>query len=672
MATALSLGRAAARTTRRRLPVTATLTVAVLVLGAASGALWTPLAGEPLADAVGYGPASVHTGHWWGLVTGAFFADHPVAYVALLLGVVLAGGFAEWRLGTGRALVAGLVVHLVAVGGAMALVLGAAGHGWDWPTGLTHHSDLGMTTALLGAAAAASATLSPGWRLRLRALLVGYAALALVVAGGLADLERLLGIAAGLALGPMVASAARRRGRARHADRRLVVALALLVVALVTLPHAVDLPWPLDRRALGWPPAGPAVLADIVLLLAAVVLVAWPGRHRVHRTPSPEPHAERQLARDRLRAVGSTNRLAWMTTWPQNRWFHSTTAPGYLAHRVHAGVAIGLCDPVAVDEPGRGLLLHEFATRAHRRGLVPCVFAATAETAATAVAMGWRVLPVGEEAVVDLPGLAFQGRAWQDVRTALNHAARSGITVETGRLDELPDAVRLQVAEISCGWTTGRRLPEPGFTLGGLDEAADPEVVVSVAIDPAGVVHGVTSWLPSHRPSDGTVEGWTLDVMRRREGREAFRPVMELLIATSLLRFRDQGCAWASLSASPLAATGPAADASGRSAGLELMVQRVATRLEPFYGFRSLHAFKAKFSPRFEPLYLVYPDDVALPRITVALARAYLPEARLRDLAALWPDRHTAERPARGQASTARVTSALSTAAASSAPSTET
>ena len=672
MATALSLGRAAAHTTRRRLPVTATLTVAVLALGAASGALWTPLVGEPLADAVGYGPASVHTGHWWGLVTGAFFADHPVAYVALLLGVVLGGGFAEWRLGAGRALLAGLVVHLVAVGGAMALVLGAAGHGWDWPTGLARHSDLGMTTALLGAAAAASATLSPGWRLRLRALLVGYAALALVVAGGLADLERLLGIAAGLALGPMVASAARRRGRARRADRRLVVALALLVVALVTLPDAVVLPWPLDRRALGWPPAGPAVLADIVLLLAAGVLVAWPVRHRVHRAPSAERHAERRLVRDRLRAVGSTNRLAWMTTWPQNRWFHSSAAPGYLAHRVHAGVAIGLCDPVALDESGRDLLLHEFATRAHRRGLVPCVFAATAETAATAVAMGWRVLPVGEEAVVDLPGLALHGRAWQDVRTALNHAARRGITVETGRLDELPDAVRLQVAEISCGRTTGRRLPELGFTLGGLDEAADPEVVVSVAIDPAGVVHGVTSWLPSHRPSDGTVEGWTLDVMRRREGRDAFRPVMELLIATSLLRFRDEGCAWASLSASPLAATGAAVDASGRSAGLELMVQRVAIRLEPFYGFRSLRAFKAKFSPRFEPLYLVYPDDVALPRITVALARAYLPEARLRDLAALWPDRHTEERPARGQASAARVTSALSTAAASPAPSTET
>jgi len=52
-------------------------------------------------------------------------------------------------------------------------------------------------------------------------------------------------------------------------------------------------------------------------------------------------------------------------------------------------------------------------------------------------------------------------------------------------------------------------------------------------------------------------------------------------------------------------------------------------------------------------------------------ARAYLPQARFRDLAALWPDR-PGLRPARGQVPTPRVTSALSTAAASSAPSMET
>jgi lysylphosphatidylglycerol synthetase-like protein (DUF2156 family) len=57
--------------------------------------------------------------------------------------------------------------------------------------------------------------------------------------------------------------------------------------------------------------------------------------------------------------------------------------------------------------------------------------------------------------------------------------------------------------------------------------------------------------------------------------------------------------------------------------------------MEPYYGFRSLHAFKAKFQPRHVPLYLAYRDEADLPRIGLALSRAYLPDVRLRELAKL-------------------------------------
>jgi hypothetical protein len=107
---------------------------------------------------------------------------------------------------------------------------------------------------------------------------------------------------------------------------------------------------------------------------------------------------------------------------------------------------------------------------------------------------------------------------------------------------------------------------------------------------------------------------------------------------------------------------------------VDSLLQHLAERLEPFYGFRSLRAFKAKFSPRFEALYLAYPSDVALPRISVALARAYLPGARLRDLAALRAERPTTERLAAApvQASRPGATRALTTAAASSGSSIDT
>lgn len=577
MATPLDLGRVAALTARRRLPLTATLAVALLVLGAANGALWPR--------------------------------------VAFVVGVASAAGFAEWWLGTRRALVAGFVVQLAGLGGGLLAVRTVAPHGWVWSAGLTGRPDHATTTAFLGAAAAASATLSPRWRLRVRTLLMAYAALTLLAAGGLADLERLLGVAVGIAIGPLVLLVARPGRQQGRPGRR---------------------------------PVRPAVA-------------------------TLEPQAQREAVQGMLRTVGSTNRLAWMTTWPQNRWYHGSTAQGYLAHQVHAGVAIGLCDPVATGDTDRAAVLGEFAASARRRGLTPCVVAATAATAADAVAMGWRVLPVGEEAVVDLPGMSFHGRAWQDVRTALNQGARRGITVLSGPLESLPQPVRHQVAETSRGWASGRRLPELGFTLGGLDEAADPEVRVAVAVDANGVVHGLVSWLPSYRPSDGTVVGWTLDVMRRRGKNGSFRPVMELLIATSLVQFRDEGCGWASLSASPLSHLADERGCCRPSAGVDLLLRHVAGRLEPFYGFRSLHAFKAKFSPRFEPLYLAYPSDVALPRISVALARAYLPGARLRDLAALRADRPSPDRRAVPvQTSTRRATRALITAAASTGSSIDT
>jgi lysylphosphatidylglycerol synthetase-like protein (DUF2156 family) len=54
--------------------------------------------------------------------------------------------------------------------------------------------------------------------------------------------------------------------------------------------------------------------------------------------------------------------------------------------------------------------------------------------------------------------------------------------------------------------------------------------------------------------------------------------------------------------------------------------------LEPLYGFRSLEAFKATFSPRHVALHLVFRDEAALPRISLALTEAHLPDASTADL----------------------------------------
>ncbi len=196
------------------------------------------------------------------------------------------------------------------------------------------------------------------------------------------------------------------------------------------------------------------------------------------------------------------------------------------------------------------------------------------------------------------------------------------------RLSDEPRAVLSQVRAISEEWVGDKGLPEMGFTLGGVEEALDPEVRTGLAVDAEGTVHGVTSWLPVYGP-DGQVHGWTLDLMRRRP--DGFRAVVEYLIASACKDFQAEGARFLSLSGAPLART---RDDESEPA-LDRLLDHLGALLEPYYGFRSLHAFKAKFQPHYDPMYLVYRDEADLPRVGLGIARAYLPDTGPRELLAL-------------------------------------
>ena len=161
-------------------------------------------------------------------------------------------------------------------------------------------------------------------------------------------------------------------------------------------------------------------------------------------------------------------------------------------------------------------------------------------------------------------------------------------------------AERDQLRALSAQWAPAKRLPEMGFTLGGLDEMDDPQVRLLLAVDTDERVQAVTSWLPVR--ARGATVGWTLDLMRRRP--DAPLGIMEFLIATAALDLRADGATLLSLSGAPLArhTTGTPIDVHG----LQRLLDMLARRLEPVYGFGSLLAFKTKFQPLYRPLYLAY------------------------------------------------------------------
>jgi lysylphosphatidylglycerol synthetase-like protein (DUF2156 family) len=343
--------------------------------------------------------------------------------------------------------------------------------------------------------------------------------------------------------------------------------------------------------------------------LIGVLLTFWRVKLRPVRSDTARAFAL-------LRQYGGSS-LSYMTMWPGNNYWFSPDGRSAVAYRVRATVALTTGDPIGPVEANADAF-RGFAEFCRQNGWTPCFYSVTERFRDLAVAADWKSVQVAEDTVLPLADLTFTGKKWQDVRTALNKAGKQGIAAEWCHYPDAPLAITDQVRTISQQWAATKGLPEMGFTLGGMDELADREVRCLIAVDEDRTVHGIISWLPIYR--DGKPVGWTLDFMRRRG--DSFPGSMEFLIASSAMRFREEGAEFLSLSGAPLARL----DRGTRTSALQRVLDRTGRALEPVYGFSSLLAFKSKFQPRYHPLYLIYPDPAALLTIAGAIGRAYLPK----------------------------------------------
>ena len=666
-------------TVTRRMPATLVMIALILAAGVIWQGLWRPFEDNELYDVVAYGLPALAEGRWWTPVTGTFFVNQPWVYVLTIAG--FAGmAYLEVRRGSLAALAYYWVGQLFAIF-ATALVLWVLSQlPWEWAQTQAQAVDVGASGGTMACIAAAVGLFVPPWRVRAWLVLLGFVFVAMIFWGAIADLEHLLAV--------LLVLFVDRSLRIRHTtvrEQRLLAFIAVLVIGatqVVTILVPTDGPFgptePVSggfvdfaidtvvillianglRRGRRWAWVLGIILAVFNVLTAAVIVTgiivtseervesvidgetelaiasgilwllmliyliwvrgAFRARRRSMIGQQPAPTVDDVKAM--LRADGGGT-LSWMTTWDGNSY--ARTSNGIVAYQRRAGVALALADPLG-PEATRAASVDEFIRMAEHAGLAPCFFSADEATRA-AVPATWRSLVVADDTIVDLPGLEFTGKQWNSVRSSLNRAGREDMTFRMTRLADETWGVRQQLRAISEMWVGDKGLPEMGFTLGTLVEAEDPEVRLALAIAPSGDVDGFLSWLPVYGPG-GSVRGWTLDLMRRREG--GFGPVMEFLIGSSARLFSEEGAEIMSLSGAPLAHDYPP------DAGIiATLSDKLAEMLEPVYGFRSLHRFKQKFHPRYETMYLLYRDESDLTRIGGALTRAFLPEATLRQFA---------------------------------------
>ncbi len=317
--------------------------------------------------------------------------------------------------------------------------------------------------------------------------------------------------------------------------------------------------------------------------------------------------SERNKAQEIVAEYGRTT-LARLALLEDKCYYFSPSGKSTIAYAPKGRGAIALGDPIGPAEDRKEAILG-FQEFCDRNDWYPAFYQTLPDDLEMYSDLGFRVVQIGEEAIVNLKTFTLKGKANQNLRTAINRLTKAGHQVEFYE-PPLSLEVMRQMKFASDEWLQMVQGAEKKFSVGWFDEAYLKKTRAVVIYTPDGKISAFANMISTGNEVIG------VDLMRRRT--EVENGTMECLFASMLQHCQELGYAEFDLGLSALAGVGE----PGKSGRLEKVLVYLSEHLSKFYNFKGLHSFKDKFGPRWEPRYFVYPSLGSLPDVVVALIRA--------------------------------------------------
>ncbi len=323
---------------------------------------------------------------------------------------------------------------------------------------------------------------------------------------------------------------------------------------------------------------------------------------------NPASTYERQRAREIVEHYGRSS-LAAFTLLNDKSYFFSPSGGSVIAYVPKGRGAIALGDPIGPIED-RKEVIFSFQQFCQRNDWYPAFYQTLPDDIDLYRTLGFNVIKIGVEGIVDLQTFTLQGKAGKNLRTPLNRMTKMGYEVKFYQPPIADDLLR-RLKPVSDEWLQMVQGSEKQFSLGWFDEAYLRESEMAVVHSPQGEIVAFANLLPEYQLNE-----ITNDMMRYRRAIE--NGMMDFLFISMFQHCKERGYDSFNIGLSVLTGVGDTEE----SRRLEKVLRYLHQHLSRFYNFQGLHAYKEKFHPRWEPRYMVYPSLTALPDVVVALIRA--------------------------------------------------
>lgn len=275
----------------------------------------------------------------------------------------------------------------------------------------------------------------------------------------------------------------------------------------------------------------------------------------------------------------------------------------YISYKVTDGVAMMVGNPCTNASLEK--ITDKWLAFTHEYDWIPAIYQAQDEFLDVLKKRGFLSIPIGVEALVDLEAFTLEGKKMQEVRSAQNRAEREGWTIR----DFLPSDWE-KVRALDKKWLRIHGTKEIGFGMGKSSLKYLSESKTTLLFDKDD---NLLAYLNNIELTG--INSRAVDLMRK-DPDARYKGVMEVLFLHEINQAKAEGKKYYDLGLSPLAEMDKSLADNKIAFNLLSLIYK---KQNHYYDFKGLHHFKSKFQPIWQQSFLVYPNQIKLPKVLIAL-----------------------------------------------------
>ena len=293
---------------------------------------------------------------------------------------------------------------------------------------------------------------------------------------------------------------------------------------------------------------------------------------------------------------GSESNLALMG---DKRFLFSKSKDSFIMYGIKGRNWVAMGNPVGLKSE-RKELIWAFRQLADQWDGWPCFYAVRGDDLTDFVDAGIALQKIGELASISLGDFSMEGKKRSELRNSKSRALREGCSFDI-IYPNSDDAIMDRLETVSQHWLNKHQGKEKRFSLGRFDRDVLADQAVAV-IERDGVIIAFANLWTTADKSEISV-----DLMRYEDVK--INGLMDFLFVEIMLWAKAQGYHSFGLGMAPLAGL----EGDRLAPFMSKIGALIFEHGGRFYGFKGLRAFKQKFHPTWEPVYLAAPNQLTMP-----------------------------------------------------------